>query len=557
MSTAGEQSVPGNERAETYLRLQIETELRTALGFPRYRTPRQRRPLASARLLSGIGRGRRSVNTYRSRATTRALGRTRSARAQSMATQGRGLLQRLVSRIWQPVAPRWHQAVFGFWRFRAHARARLRRFRPEEASPPADACLERLTGLATAFASAGAVDEDTVESLVADLRTALAARGLIDRDQLLTRMGFGHARQKPGAAPRTGSLRAIPVGAMTECTTDDRVGRVYFGALVIDQNSVELTVRATFSPAAGAASIDMTRRHGRHPLMQIFDASSATDDLGGSSYAHFSGGGSDDEWDGTLHFMPVPPSARWLDVTLPGAMPVRVDLTVAPVAYPVTSTPLAADGLAERYVDRVSVELLQSGDVDGLPGGEGGDQAAAVAGLVVCGALTDRAPALRRFATVARRLHLDLPASLAGVRPEALPAEWLAMLDRWDRDDGPTGVVPLTAMLPELDGTQCVITGLRSDQDGARLQVHARGWPAGSRFGAVAVEPFSWSARDDAGCWYTTGEEGGGYTSDGRADMDLRLMPAISPQARSLEIILTGKTSQVSVTIPLDWQEGI
>jgi hypothetical protein len=206
----------------------------------------------------------------------------------------------------------------------------------------------------------------------------------------------------------------------------------------------------------------------------------------------------------------------------------------------------------------VCVELLQSADVDGLTDGEGADQVAAIAGLLMCGVLTDHTPALRRFAAVARRLRLDLPASLADVRPEALPAEWLALQDRGDRDDdGPIGVIPLAAMLPELDGAQCVITGLRSDPDGTTMQVHARGWSAGSRFRALSLEPFSWAARDDVGGWYTTGEEGGGYSSDGRADMDLRLMPSISPAARSLEVILTGKTGRVSVTVPLDWQEGM
>jgi hypothetical protein len=554
MNGASGQSMSGHQRAETYLRLQLEAELRTALGFPRYRQPRQPRgpgPLAS------LARSRRSVNIYRSRATARTLGRARSVQARLTPEQGRSLLQRSASRIWQPVAPRWHRAVFGFWHFRAHVRARLDRSGRDQ-EPPAESCVYRLTGLATAFASAGAVDEDTAEALVADLRTALAARGLIDQDQLLAAMGSGHSWPGQRAASGPGSLRAIPVGAVTDCETDGRSGRVYLGALVLDANNAELTVQARFSLAAGAASIDMTRRHGRHPLMAIFDACSATDDRGGSYYAHFSGGGGDEDWDGTLHFLPVPPAtAQWLDISVPGAAPVRVDLTVPPVSYPVTSTPLAEESLAERYVDGVCVELLQSADVDGLRDGQGADQAAAIAGLLMCGFLTDHTPALRRFAAVARRLRLDLPAPLADVRPQALPAEWLAMLDRWDRDDGPAGVVPLAAMLPELDGARCVITGLRSGPDGTTMQVHARGWPAGSRFRELSLEPFSWAARDDVGGWYTTGEEGGGYSSDGRADMDLRLMPAISPAARSLEVILTGKTGQVSVTVPLDWQEGI
>jgi hypothetical protein len=542
MSAAGGQSVPGNERAETYLRLQVEAELRAALGLPRHRQARQR-PLA--RVVSARRRLRRH------RAVTRAV-----LRAQSSPTKGRSLLQRWVSRIWPSAAPAWHRARFGLWHLRAHARARLRRARREQAPPPAGASLDRVTGLAAAFASAGAVDEYTAESLVTDMRTALAARGLIDQDELLGGMPFSHPRRSSATA-RTGSLRAIPVGAVAQFEDKGRSGRVCLGTMLLDTDRADLTVSARFAPAASPAP-HVNQTPWSDPRMAVFADCTATDDRGSSYDGSFSGGGDDEDWDGLLHFHPVPPAtARWLDVTVPGATPVRVDLTVTPVSYAVTSVPLAADGLAERYVDRVCVELLQSGDVDGLADGEAANQAAAVAGLLLSGVLSDRSPALRRFAAVARRLRFGLPAALADVRPQALPADWLAMPDRSDRDDGPTGFIALAATLPEVDGAQCVVTGLRSEPDGATLQVHARGWPEPDHFSPPSLEPFTWTARDDVGGWYVTGPGGGSYSSGGRADMDLRLQPAIDPAARSLEIVLTGRTGQVSVTVPLDWKEGL
>jgi hypothetical protein len=553
MNAAGGQSVSGNDRAETYLRLQAEAELRTALGYPRYQRPRRRRGLTMfANAHIGFSRA------YRRRAATRAFERARSARAQPMLTAGRDLLQHSVSRMWQPVAPGWHRAAIGLWHFRAHVRARLDRSRWEQAPPPAEACLDRMTSLATGFVSAGAVDEDVADSLVEDMRTSLAARGLIDQDDLLSGTRFGHRLSRPMTTPRTGSVRAIPVGAATECDAGDRSGRVYFGTMVLDANGAELTVLARFSPAPTDDAGAMTRRHGRHPLMMTFDACSATDDRGDSYLTHFSGGGSDDDWDGTLHLSPVPPAtARWLDVTVPGAEPVRVDLTAPAVSYSVTSTPLAADELAERYVEGVCVDLLRSGRFDGMADDETENQVAAVAGLLISGVLTDRSPALRRFAAAARRVRLDLPAALASVRPEELPAQWLAMQHPPDRDDAPNGFIVLAAMLPELEGAQCVVTGLRSEPEGTTLHVHARGWPTAPHFRSVSLEPFTWTARDDAGGWYATEHAGGGFSSDGRADIDLWLQPSISPAAGSLEIILTGKTGQVSVTVPLDWQEGI
>ena len=69
-------------------------------------------------------------------------------------------------------------------------------------------------------------------------------------------------------------------------------------------------------------------------------------------------------------------------------------------------------------------------------------------------------------------------------------------------------------------------------------------------------DQFWWSARDDLGGRYVVGE-GGWSSSDGEADLDLEFSPAINPQARLLDIILTGTTTQVTVSVPLDWQEAL
>jgi hypothetical protein len=125
---------------------------------------------------------------------------------------------------------------------------------------------------------------------------------------------------------------------------------------------------------------------------------------------------------------------------------------------------------------------------------------------------------------------------------------------RADRHAGPTGIIPVAAVLPEVDGAQCIIGELSSDPDSATLQIHARGWPEPRHAGRLRIEQFSWTARDDLGGSYVLGEGGWSY-SDGEADLDLQISPAIDPQARSLDITLTGTTTQVTVTVPLDWQE--
>ena len=68
--------------------------------------------------------------------------------------------------------------------------------------------------------------------------------------------------------------------------------------------------------------------------------------------------------------------------------------------------------------------------------------------------------------------------------------------------------------------------------------------------------PFRWAARDDVAGQYVVGPHGSSSRDD-EADLELELQPAIDPAAPTLEIILTGRTGEVSVMFPLDWQEDI
>ncbi len=45
--------------------------------------------------------------------------------------------------------------------------------------------------------------------------------------------------------------------------------------------------------------------------------------------------------------------------------------------------------------------------------------------------------------------------------------------------------------------------------------------------------------------------------SDSTADLTLGLRPAIDPAARQLQIILTSRTGEVGLSVPLAWQEGL
>ena len=73
---------------------------------------------------------------------------------------------------------------------------------------------------------------------------------------------------------------------------------------------------------------------------------------------------------------------------------------------------------------------------------------------------------------------------------------------------------PAAAVLPELDGTRFVLAGLRSDAARAELHVMVWGWPHHPVLaGDAALEPWSWSARDDRGRWHVVTEGSGQLTA--------------------------------------------
>jgi hypothetical protein len=534
MDAAHTHSAPDRERAETYLRLRAEEELRTALAFARYKQPQIRLP---ARIRANVRMRRRRAHMNRMMRNPQRTGPASSP----------PLLRRAVSRVWQPVAPAWHRLVFGSWRLRRRLDWRQRRhYQP----PPARACQHRMSALAEALACAGAVDGQVAASVLEDLRTALAARSLIDQQELLEARPRAWP-QAPRSAPAP--MRAIPVGVAATCQLDDRPARAFLGSLILDSGSAEMTVTVRFERPNPEVASPRRSRH-LHPILSSLNECTAIDDRGTGYRAHFGGGGGHELWEGAFHFMPYPPTvARWLDVLLPGAEPIRVDLTARPVVLATTSTSLPAAETADRYLDTLSFDMLRRSPAHLM------DQYAAAStvaiGLVEAGTLAAGSPALSRLVAVLRQTGVPVPASLADVPAVELPADWLALLVRQHAIDGPTGVTPVGTALPELDGASCLITDLISEPGQATMHIHARGWPMASHFGTVPVVAFRWTARDDLGGWYVA-DEGGSSSSNGQADLNLRLSPALNPRARSLQIILTGKTGEVSVTVPLAWREG-
>jgi hypothetical protein len=425
-------------------------------------------------------------------------------------------------------------------------------------SPPANSCLLRIAALGRALAAADAIDDAIAAEVLADLQAALAIRGLIPTEQLLRDPGSSlHQHGSPYfPAPRivraptspAGPLRLVPAGAVAVCEVEHQRVRVHLGSMVVDGGSATLSIAARLAPGQTSPT----------PLpvpWEILNSCTASDDRGGTYEMNFSGGGSDDHWHGRLQIMPMPPPAvRWLDFSLPGAEPVRLRLDAAPRDLPTAERSLPAGDALERNLDGQTVDLLSSDDEEV---GRDPRVAWAARGLLAAGVVSPLNPALRRLSAVTSRLGLELPEPLNAIPAGPLPADWLSLLARMDRHDGPAGTVPVAANLPELDGAQCAITDIESSSDFATIDVHARGWPEPVRSRQPWRELFRWTARDDVGGWYVTTVPAWSY-ADGVADLKLGLRPAINPAARQLRIILTSKSGEeVSISVPLDWREGL
>jgi hypothetical protein len=424
--------------------------------------------------------------------------------------------------------------------------------------PPIGYGAHQLRIVASALSESEALDEETVGQILTGFETALALR----RGEMLHgfmswhRMRRMHSAQVPPAP--AGPIRAIGLGTTVPVEVAGGRGEVVLLAAVFaaDRAALAVTARTCGPPRMSGPQV-------RDPLLELLSGGTAADDRGTSYQLNFTGGGSDDEWTGRLEFSPLPPpSARWLDVTLGSGQPVRLDLAEsAAVAAPGPSSPTAmaayppGDSPGERYLDLVAENLVRSTVLGGVGRDDLVGLPEVVAGLRAAGVLGGRSPALGRVATVATELGLELPAGLAGAAlPAALPEPWADVLAHAHRRDGVSGLARLGAVLPELDGTRCVLAGLESQRHKARLTVLAWGWPfQGPWARLMRHERFRFWARDSMGRWHIGSELNGGTGSDGHADLELELAPPLHPRATSVEVILVGRTRAASVSVGLNW----
>lgn len=580
-------------QAETYLRLRAEAELRRALQLPRHEPETPARASGPQRAAAGLI-GLAAPVIARAAQPVLPLGRRTARALQPLGDEAGRVLRPLASRAALKLEPlageatdTLHQLRYrssralrrAGWRAarvagaRQHAGARLF-WAANELS--AEGGLRRLRTVAGALALAGAIDRSTSASIVTGLETALLARSLLDPGMSAMR-ARRMRHQRPVAGAPAGLYSAVPILATLPAVPDSDLGELQLLTLVIAPDRAVLTAAGRIAEPAGTRGL----RHS-HPLAFLSGSGgaggpSATDDRGNSyqlSLGSWSESGGD--WSGMLELSPVPAAGiRWLDLMMrPGLAAIRVSLAdqgssagqgnpagqgspadqgrQAAAAGPVT----AADP-AERLIDAAAEGLVCDRPIEILNGGDLAELADVVAALEATGALAPASAALGRLVALARHLEIDVPPVLSNsAEPAGLPAAWTSVLENRLRHDGPQGVAAAAAVLPELDGARFVLAGLHSSPEGAELRVLAWGWqPPHFIFGEMAQDPLSWWARDDAGRWHV-GTTGGSSYGGGHAEIELQLTPPLHPDATSLEVMLTGRSGQVSVTVPLRWLEA-
>jgi hypothetical protein len=593
---------PDHARAETYLRLRAEAELRRVEALPRpdplaaigvpaplrgpvrlamplgRRAVRALQPLAenAAQILQPLAKN--AAQTLQPLAenatrTVRPVAQDAARRLQPLAGAASQALQPIASQLTGVVLPAAEQTARRlhplFWRAAARLQdaaplswpSRLTGGQPlRPAALTAHDGLRRLGAVARALIQVDAISQPTADAVMASLEAAMVARSRIHPWRLLIRSR--RARRQGTARPPAGVYLAAPMGVPAVASPESGLKNVALVTVVVAPD------RALLVLAGQVAGKDDQSVH-RDPW-PVFAGSSgsssrptATDDRG-NTYALREGSGWSEEtgeWDAAMQISPVPPAGtQWLELTMsPGSAPIRVDLAAAggnaaPCPQPTHGCP------AEWVIDSAAAKLLYVAVDDGQHGARLPDLpelADIVTAFGAVGALEPARGAVGRLVTLADRVGVDIPPALraASPPPHDLPAAWVSVLENAHRRDGPRGMAPAAMALPELDGTRLVLAGLRSYPDCAKLTVMA--WGNLEMRGLIeygAGAPWSWPARDDQGRWHAMSVEfyNGG---DEFAELRLDLKPPLHPRATSLEVAVTGRSGQVTATVPLDWRQ--
>ena len=420
--------------------------------------------------------------------------------------------------------------------------------------PPDEEGLLRVRAVVSALGQVGVLPEETGRSVLVDLAAALAVRGLRAPGALLSPATAGGPAAAPSAGrsrpDHPGGYRAIPVGVVLPADLDGYQGDVHLQALVLAPDRAAIVTcfvstwrEATARPAGQAVA---------QPSFPPFGGSGLTDDQGRSYRLSFEAGEGGWQERGVLDISPVPPvRTRWLDLPTGSGPVIRISLAGTGPGGRVSRRRITPLSVGEQLLTAVAETMLGGGPMAGIEATLlAASLAEVVAALEAVRALPPGSRVTARLAALCQRRAIEVRGQLADqCRAVRLPGPWASVLSHSQRCDGWPGVAPVAVVLPEIDGARFVLAGLSSWERQASLQMFAWGWQWQPR-GFPHHQPLSWWARDNAGRWHV-GRPSPHHVVAGT--FQLELTPPLDPAATALDIMVTGRSSRVTATLPLDW----
>jgi hypothetical protein len=182
-----------------------------------------------------------------------------------------------------------------------------------------------------------------------------------------------------------------------------------------------------------------------------------------------------------------------------------------------------------------------------------------IAALEAAEVLPPLSPVPGQLALLCASLRVPGHGITAAPAPE-LPAPWLSLLSHYHRrkpDTAPArdGFAAAAAALPELDGIRLVLLGLHNCDGGTWVNALAHGDLQRGLSGLHGLDvafPLSIWIQDDAGRWHVA-RPLGWFDEAGEAVVTLRLTPPLTRASAAIEVLATGQSAEVRATVPLRW----
>ena len=116
------------------------------------------------------------------------------------------------------------------------------------------------------------------------------------------------------------------------------------------------------------------------------------------------------------------------------------------------------------------------------------------------------------------------------------------------------GHAPLAVALPEFDGMRLALLGLHNTDGQTLLHLVVSGLPEDDGTGPPLMEnlPVSVWVRDSGGRWHVAGVDGAHF-SDGEHWLRMKLRPGLARSTAWIEVLVAGRSAEVCATLPLNW----